>query len=131
MPKRPLLSDSAIAPKALAKMASFQESTRREVQDAVEAHDVVVVGMAQNPNVWRARRALAAAGVSFHDLEYGSYLSGWRRRLGIKLWSGWPTFPQVFVRGTLLGGANEAEAAIADGTLPGLIAAPRAAAPDL
>jgi hypothetical protein len=32
-------------------------------------------------------------------LEYGSYFSKWKERLAIKLWSGWPTFPQVFVDG--------------------------------
>ena len=79
--------------------------------------------MAQNPHVKRARRALEAAGVEFHYLEYGSYLTGWRRRLAIKMWSGWPTFPQVFVRGTLIGGANGARAALADGSLRALLTA--------
>lgn len=121
MSARPVLPESAIAPKALAAMASFHAATRREVESAIAEHDVVVVGMAQNPNVRRARMALKRAGVAFHYLEYGSYLSGWYRRLGIKLWSGWPTFPQVFVRGRLLGGADEAQAAIADGSLSALL----------
>jgi glutaredoxin-related protein len=78
---------------------------------------VVVVGMAQNPHVRNVRKALGAAGVEYRYLEYGSYLSRWRERLAIKLWSGWPTFPQVFVRGVLLGGEDLTVAAIADGTL--------------
>ncbi|MDB4971522.1 MAG: hypothetical protein JWN44_7211, partial [Myxococcales bacterium] len=40
-----------------------------------------------------------------------------KRRLAIKLWSGWPTFPQVFVRGTLLGGEDATVAALTDGSL--------------
>ena len=47
----------------------------------------------------RTREALNEAGVAHTYLEYGSYLSKWRERLAIKLWTGWPTFPQVFVRG--------------------------------
>ena len=43
--------------------------------------------------------------------------SEWKKRLAIKLWSGWPTFPQVFVRGTLIGGEELTKAALADGTL--------------
>ncbi|MFT5930783.1 MAG: monothiol glutaredoxin, partial [Oceanospirillaceae bacterium] len=27
--------------------------------------------------------------------------------LAIKMWSGWPTYPQVFVNGTLVGGASD------------------------
>ena len=78
---------------------------------------VVVVGMAWNPHVKRARRALDAAGVADAYVEYGSYASGWHDRLAIKLWSGWPTFPQVFVDGVLIGGADETASALADGSL--------------
>lgn len=75
--------------------------------------------MAQNPHVKNVRRTLTEAGIDFHYLEYGSYLSEWRRRLAIKLWSGWATFPQVFVRGVLIGGEDLTKAAIADGKLKG------------
>ena len=96
--------------------------TVREVEAAIAANAVVVVGMAQNPYVKKVRRALTEAGISFEYLEYGSYLSEWRRRLAIKLWSGWPTFPQVYVRGILIGGNTETRAAIADGTLKSRLA---------
>ena len=65
----------------------------------------------------RARQVLSDAGVEFTYLEYGSYFSRWKERLAIKLWSGWPTFPQVFVRGVLIGGEDLTVAAIADGSL--------------
>jgi monothiol glutaredoxin len=76
------------------------------------------------------RQALDAAGVAYKYLEYGSYFSKWRERLAIKLWSGWPTFPQVFVRGTLVGGEDLTKQALADGSLKALLAGgepPRAA----
>jgi glutaredoxin-related protein len=79
--------------------------------------------MAFNPFCKRARRALQAAGVAHEYLEYGGYLSDWRRRNALKLWTGWPTFPMVFVRGQLVGGAQDLEALIASGELQRLLRA--------
>jgi glutaredoxin-related protein len=117
MTSRPLFDPASVDGPALEKMTSFHADTITEIADALRAHDVVVVGMAQNPHVKNVRKALDEAGVAFHYLEYGSYLSEWKKRLAIKLWSGWPTFPQVFVKGKLLGGEDLTKAAIADGTL--------------
>ena len=116
MPK-PRLDEKSVAPAALAAIEIFQADVVREVDETVRRDRVVVVGMAQNPHVRRVRRALDEAGVTYTYLEYGSYLSKWRERLAIKLWSGWPTFPQVFVSGTLLGGEDLTKAALADGSL--------------
>jgi glutaredoxin-related protein len=111
------LDSTLIADPAREKMRAFHADVIREITDAVKAHDVVVIGMAQNPHVKNVRRALEDAGIPFHYLEYGSYFSQWRTRLAIKLWSGWPTFPQVFVKGVLFGGEDLTKAAIADGSL--------------
>lgn len=119
MPNRPQLEQRSIAPAALSAMEGFHAEILREVQEAVRRDPVVVVGMAQNPHVKKARQALDEAGVAYTYLEYGSYLSKWKERLAIKLWSGWPTFPQVFVNGTLIGGADLTKQALADGTLKG------------
>ena len=88
-----------------------------ECQHAVATHDVVVIGMAQNPHPRRARNALQKKGVPFKYLEYGSYFGAWRRRAALKMWTGWPTFPMIFVKGTFIGGADELEALIANGEL--------------
>ena len=103
--------------KALQHMEGFHKTVVQEVQRAIDQHAVVVVGMSQNPVVKRARQLLDRAGVSYHYLEYGSYFSMWRPRLAIKLWSGWPTYPQVFVKGELIGGADQLERALAEGML--------------
>jgi monothiol glutaredoxin len=116
-PKRNVLDVSKIAPAALAKMASGHADVVREVERAISDAPVVVVGMAQNPHVKKVKQALDRAGVEYRYLEYGSYLSEWRRRLAVKLWSGWPTFPQVFVNGTLIGGEDLTVAALEDGSL--------------
>jgi glutaredoxin-related protein len=114
---RPLLDTHNIAPEALRSMESFHPSVVADVRAAIAKDAVVVVGMAQNPHVKKVRKALSDAGVAFTYLEYGSYLSEWRKRLAIKLWTGWPTFPQVFVKGTLIGGETATKAALADGSL--------------
>ena len=106
-------------------MSSFHADTVRDVEKAIAEGPVVVVGMAQNPHVKNVRKALADAGVKFTYLEYGSYFSKWRERLAIKLWSGWPTFPQVYIQGVLVGGEDLTKAAIADGSLKKRIDAPR------
>jgi monothiol glutaredoxin len=106
-----------LAPDAIKRIQSYHPAIVKEVAEAVAKYPVVVVGMAQNPHVRNVRRALKEAGVDFHYLEYGSYFSKWSERLAIKLWTGWPTFPQVFVDGELIGGEDLTKAAIADGRI--------------
>lgn len=81
--------------------------TVNEVRTTVAAEPLVIVGMKHNPHVIRARKAMTQANIPFTYLEYGSYTAEWRRRTAIKMWSGWHTFPQVFVKGVLIGGASE------------------------
>jgi monothiol glutaredoxin len=120
---RPLLPEDRVDPAIREVIAQNHRDIIDEVERAVAAHDVVVVGMKQNPFPKRARRALTAAGVAFHYLEYGSYLSTWRRRTALKIWSGWPTFPMVFVKGVLIGGASEVQKLIGAGELAKRLAA--------
>jgi glutaredoxin-related protein len=117
MSKRPILDESKVSPNAQSSIAAFHAATVSEVAATVERDPVVVVGMGQNPFVKKARKALADAGIAFTYLEYGSYFGEWKKRLAIKMWSGFPTFPQVYVRGTLIGGFDDTTKAIADGSL--------------
>ena len=114
---RAVLDETRIHPSIRDRIARAHEGIVREVQQAVAANDVVIVGMAQNPHPKRARRALDAAGITYRYLQYGSYLGQWRRRNALKMWTGWPTFPMVFVKGTLVGGASDLERLIASGEL--------------
>jgi monothiol glutaredoxin len=120
---RPLLDEPHIHPAIREKIAHHHQDLLRQVQATLQAHPVVVLGMAGNPFVAKARKALATAGVPFQYLEYGSYLSQWRRRNALKMWTGWPTFPMVFVRGTLVGGADDLKRLIVAGELKALLAA--------
>jgi monothiol glutaredoxin len=120
---RPILDESRIHPAVRAKIAGYHQSIVQEVMAAVAANDVVVVGMRQNPNPRIACKALDEIAQPYKYLEYGSYFNNWRRRLALKMWTGWPTFPMVFVKGTLVGGASELKVLIADGQLKELVKA--------
>lgn len=111
------LSADKISPAVAEAMAAFNRGVVEEVATTVARDPVVVVGMAQNPFVKRARKLLDGEGVKFTYLEYGSYFSKWKERLAIKLWAGFPTFPMVFVDGTLIGGFSDLERLRADGKL--------------
>ncbi len=114
---RPILPEAQIHPAVREKIANYRTDILKEVQAAVAANGIVVVGMRMNPFPKKARKALAAAGLAYQYLEYGSYLGGYRRRLPLKMWTGWPTFPMVFVKGVLVGGAEDLERLIASGEL--------------
>ncbi|HEX6138733.1 MAG TPA: glutaredoxin domain-containing protein [Casimicrobiaceae bacterium] len=118
---RPVLEESRIHPAIRERIATRNADIVREVQQAVMENDVVVVGMRQNPHPGRARRALDAARIPYRYLEYGSYLRGWRRRNALKMWTGWPTFPMVFVKGVLVGGASDLQRLIVSGELARLL----------
>jgi glutaredoxin-related protein len=104
---RPILPREQLTDTAMKAMSSFHSHIVNEVQDVVRSNKVVVIGMAQNPYVRKARKLLAEKAVTFRYLEYGNYLSMWKPRLAIKIWSGWPTFPQIFIDGRLVGGYTE------------------------
>lgn len=112
---RSVLDESHIHPAIREVIANSNADIVREVQAAIVANDVVVVGMGQNPFPRKARRALDAIGAPYKYLEYGSYLGEWRRRNALKMWTGWPRFPMVFVKGVLIGGASDLQRLIHSG----------------
>ena len=118
---RPILDEAHIHPAIRERIAQHHADTLREVQDALVRHAVVVVGMASNPFVRKARKALDAAAIPHCYLEYGSYFSQWRRRNALKMWCGWPTLPMVFAKGQLVGGAQDLAALIDSGELRRLL----------
>ncbi len=120
---RPILDEAQIHSAIREKVATHNQDIVAEVQTAMKAHPVVVVGMAQNPFPKKARKILDAKGIAFTYLEYGSYFKEWRRRNSLKMWSGWPTFPMVFVNEQLIGGAQELQALLDSGELATLMAA--------
>jgi glutaredoxin-related protein len=104
------------------KVAVYQSAIVQEVIAAVQTNDVVVVGMRLNPFPKRACKSLDAVHQKYTYLEYGNYVNMWRERTALKLWSGWPTFPMVFVKGTLVGGATDLQALIDSGEFKKMLA---------
>jgi monothiol glutaredoxin len=114
---RTILDEARVHPAIRDKVANLHADIVHNVQAASASNPVLVVGMAQNPHCRKARRLLDGAGIAYQYLEYGSYFSLWRKRNALKMWSGWPTFPMVFVKGVLVGGAAELGTLIESGEL--------------
>jgi monothiol glutaredoxin len=124
--QRNVLPTAQVHPAICEKISTYHAPTIDIVKNAIARNDVVVVGMKMNPFPGRARRLLNQLQVPYHYLEWGSYLSQWKPRLAIKLWTGWSTFPQIFVKGTLIGGFSELQRLVESGELTQLLAAPGA-----
>ena len=107
MKNRPVLDSAKIHPTIRTGVIEYHSKIVTQVIDAVANNQAVVVGMSLNPSVKKARRLLEGQGFKVVYLEFGGYGSMWRERLAIKMWSGWPTYPQVFVNGMLVGGASD------------------------
>ncbi|WP_428420907.1 glutaredoxin [Methylibium sp.] len=119
---RPILEATQLHPAIRDRIATYHADIVHNVRAATVSNAILVVGMAGNPWCRRARKSLAAAGQGHHYLEYGSYLRGWKPRLALKMWTGWSTFPMVFVRGQFIGGAQDLDRLIASGELQRLLA---------
>lgn len=111
---RTVLDSAKLTEAAKQSITAFHPEYVKEVEAAIAANKYVIVGMKQNPVVKGARKLLESKNIEFKYLEYGSYLSMWKQRLAIKLWSGWPTFPMVFQDGKLVGGLRELKAAFGE-----------------
>jgi monothiol glutaredoxin len=122
---RSLLDPARIHPAIGQMVAASHADIVAEATAAIAANAIVIIGMAQNPFVRKARKMLDGFGTPYHYLEYGSYFSGWRRRTALKMWSGWSTFPMVFVQGVLVGGASQLQSLIDSGELARMLADPR------
>ena len=118
---RSTLDEAHIHPAIRETIANLHADIVREVKEAVAKNDIVIVGMRQNPVPKKARRLLERQQLGYKYLEYGSYLSEWRRRNALKMWTGWPTFPMVFVKGVLVGGANDLQKLVESGELAQLL----------
>ena len=118
---RQILEEARLHPAIRDKVANHHADIVHNVQAAAASNAVLVVGMRQNQACKRARKLLNDAGVAHHYLEYGGYLSLWRMRNALKMWTGWPTFPMVFLKGALVGGASDLDKLIQSGELKRLL----------
>lgn len=120
---RQVLDESRLHPAIRDRVANLNADIVHNVQAAASSNPVLVVGMGGNPACRQVRRALDAAGVPHQYLEYGNYFGQWRRRNALKMWTGWPTFPMVFVKGMLVGGKDDLLRLVESGELKRLLGA--------
>ncbi|MDB5998332.1 MAG: glutaredoxin [Rhizobacter sp.] len=118
---RPVLDPTRVHPAIADSLVNYHADIVHNVQAAAMSNPVLVVGMAGNPHCRQARNTLKKAGIAHHYLEYGSYFSQWKERLALKMWTGWPTFPMVFAKGILIGGASDLDKLAASGELQRLL----------
>ena len=118
---RQLLDENSVHPAVRDRIGGSHLDTLQEVSAAIADNSVVVVGMAQNPYCKKVRKQLDNVGIAFKYLEYGSYTKEWQRRLVLKMWSGWPSFPMVFVKGQLVGGNQDVQALLESGEFQKLL----------
>ena len=105
--ERRVLPTTQMSTEALSSISQNHKETIDEIITTISQNKIVVIGMGQNPVVKKARRALKVRKLDYTYLSYGNYISKWQLRLAIKLWSGWATFPQVFIDGKLVGGSDD------------------------
>jgi monothiol glutaredoxin len=114
---RSILDEAHIHPAIRETIANNRADIVREVQAAIAQNDIVIVGMGQNPFPKKARKLLDQQRLVYKYLEYGNYLSDWRRRNALKMWTGWPSFPMIFVKGVFVGGASDLQKLVESGEL--------------
>jgi glutaredoxin-related protein len=114
---RNILPEAQIHPAIRVVVAAEHVDIVQQVQKAIAENHVVVVGMRQNPHPKKARRTLNEKHIPYTYLEYGSYFSHWRQRNALKMWTGWPTFPMIFIDGVLIGGASDLRRLVDSGEL--------------
>lgn len=94
------------------------------IRDHIAAKDVVLFmkGVADAPECGFSKmvvQILDHLGVDFHDVNC---LATQEMRDGIKLYTDWPTIPQLYVKGEFVGGADIVKEMFQTGELQALLA---------
>lgn len=103
---------------------------RSRIDGIVHAHPIVLFmkGTPQFPMCGfsaRAAQTLKSVGARIHAVDV---LADPEIRAFLPQYSDWPTFPQLFIRGELVGGCDIVEELAADGQLQRLVADAQASA---
>jgi glutaredoxin len=113
---RRILPSERVSPRIQNAIKNFHPVIVEQVENAIAKNAVVVVGNRGNYFVKKARKNLRKWNVAYEYLEFGSYFSFWNERQTLKAWTGFSTFPMIFVNGVLIGGNSDLEAEKSDGT---------------
>lgn len=87
----------------------------------IETDTVVVIDISNGAYIEKIDSIFRMKGLEISYVEVGTPFTKIQERDAIKAWSGWHTFPQIFVNGYLIGGHEELRKAFDDGTLDKII----------
>jgi len=98
---------------------SLSAETRARIESILSSHDVVLFmkGSPQRPQCGFSMKASSIVGGIVAEYVHVDVLQDPEIRDGIKLYSEWPTIPQLYVKGELLGGSDIIEQMLNSGEL--------------
>jgi monothiol glutaredoxin len=106
---------------------SLSSDTRNRIESLLQ-HNPVVLFMKGSPNAPRCGFSAAASGILnelLPDYATVDVLSDPEIREGIKAYGNWPTIPQLYVKGELVGGSDIIQSMYGSGELHELLGAPQ------
>jgi monothiol glutaredoxin len=108
---------------------SLDPALRQRIESLLQAHPVVLFmkGTPDAPRCGFSAKAVGALAGLIDRYESVDVLSDPEIREGIKAYGSWPTIPQLYVKGELVGGSDIIEAMLNSGELHALLGRP---APD-
>jgi monothiol glutaredoxin len=98
---------------------SLNEATREKIEDTLEQNDVVLFmkGTPQQPMCGFSSRTVGMLDSLLSDYSSVDVLQDADVREGIKEFSNWPTIPQLYIKGELMGGCDIVTAMFNSGEL--------------
>ncbi|KAG0236125.1 monothiol glutaredoxin grx5 [Actinomortierella wolfii] len=111
-PSSYLLTRRAVLPATSFAVRHLSESTRKSIEDVLKNNKLVVFmkGYPRQPMCGFSRAVMQILEVQGVDLDNGlktfNILEDDELRSGMKEFSSWPTFPQVYINGEFIGGCD-------------------------
>ena len=118
---RKVLSADRVSSGLQNTIQNFYPNIVEQVEQEIQKNNVVIVGMRGNHFVKKAMRNLNGWSIPFKYVEVGSYFSKYNERVTLKMWTGFSTFPMIFINGVLIGGNSDLETEKNQGNLESLL----------
>ena len=86
----------------------LNDDLKARIEDQLGAHEILLYmkGSPDFPQCGFSGQAVAALNAVGHSYAYVNIFEDPEIREGLKAYSNWPTFPQLYVKGELIGGSD-------------------------
>ncbi len=86
----------------------MSEDVNTRIEEQLNAHNILLYmkGSPDFPQCGFSGQAVAALNAVGHRYSYVNIFEDPEIREGLKVYSNWPTFPQLYVKGELIGGSD-------------------------